>query len=536
MSEHDYIIVGGGSAGCVLARRLTEPPGAEVLLLEAGPSDDRREIQMPAAWGELFNTEVDWAYHTAPQPGLNGRALYWPRGKTLGGSSAINAQVAIRGHPSDYDRWAAQGNDGWSAEAVEPYFQKIEAARTPTSAEARDPGPAGWEARGTDGPLQVGPPPTRNPLTEAFLAACEERGLPRNRDFNAGRQEGVGAFELTQKNGRRHSAADAYLRPVLGRPSLTVRTGASVTRLQIEDRHATGVVYQHDGELKTARTREDVLLCAGAVGSPHLLMLSGIGPAAHLREHGIEVVADRPGVGRNLQDHLIGPLVYECARPVTYDDADTLWNLAKYLVLGRGPLTSNVVEAGGFVRTEPGLPAPDLQYYFAPAYVMRHGFDNPEEGHGFGFAASPLHPDSRGRLTLRSADPADAPQIDPQYGDRSSDLSALVDGLRRLRAIAHAGPFDEYRGAEVWPGSGATTDQELAGHLRRTATTAYHPVGTCRMGDGKHAVVDDRLRVRGVQGLRVADASIMPDLPGGNTNLPTMMIAEKAADWLRDAA
>jgi choline dehydrogenase len=249
MREHDHVIVGGGSAGCVLARRLTEEQDAEVLLLEAGTPDDRRELQIPAAWTELYKTEVDWAYHTAPQPELDGRELYWPRGKTLGGSSAINAQVAIRGHPSDYDRWAAQGNDGWSAAAVEPYFRKIESAEQSTEAETEDTGRGAWGRRGTGVPLHVGPAPTRNPLSEAFLAACEERGIPRNGDFNAGRQEGVGFFELTQKNGRRHSAADAYLRPVLEQPTLTVRTGAYVTRVQLEDRRATGVTYQHDGDL-----------------------------------------------------------------------------------------------------------------------------------------------------------------------------------------------------------------------------------------------------------------------------------------------
>lgn len=518
---YDYIVVGAGSAGCVLANRLSEN-GDSVLLLEAGEPDEKREIHIPAAFPKLFKTDVDWEYYTEPQASMNGRELYWPRGKTLGGSSSINAMIYIRGHPVDYDGWAALGNEGWGYEDVLPYFRKSERFE-----------PGDDEYHGSEGPLNVAEQRSPRPLSEVFVEAAVEAGERRNDDFNGERQAGVGHYHVTQKNGSRHSAAKAFLTPILDRSNLTTLTGAQVRRVMFDGRQATGVEYEHGGTRKTAESTEEVILSAGAVNSPQLLMLSGIGGTEGLREHGIEVVHELPGVGRNLQDHLFAFTVYECTEAVTLDDAEGLRNLATYFLRKKGPLTSNIGEAGGFVRTDPDLPAPDLQYHFGPTYFMEHGFSNPERGHGFSIGATQLRPESRGRITLRSADPFDPPVIDPNYLDADRDLEVLVEGIRRSREIAAQSPFDEYRGEEVWPGSDAHTDEALAEHVRETAHTVYHPVGTCKMGDDSGAVVDDRLRVYGVDGLRVVDASVMPTLTGGNTNAPTIMIAEKAADMIR---
>ncbi|WP_136717604.1 GMC family oxidoreductase [Halorientalis salina] len=519
---YDYVIIGAGSAGCVLANRLSED-GASVLLLEAGEPDEQTEIQVPAAFSELFESEVDWNYYTEPQDGLDGRELYWPRGKTLGGCSSINAMIYIRGHPSDYDTWADLGNEGWGYEDVLPMFER---------SEHFEPGPA--PEHGSDGPLNVTGPRSPRPLAETFLDAAVETGLSRNDDFNDGDQEGVGYYHLTQKDGKRHSAADAFLKPVLDRPNLTAETGAQVTEVSIEDDRATGVVYEQDGDRSEVEADEEVVLTAGAVNSPQLLMLSGVGPAAHLQEHDIEVQADLPGVGRNLQDHLFAFVVYQSTDTDTLDDADSLWNLVKYLLLKKGPLTSNVAETGGFVRTDPDLDAPDLQFHFAPSYFMRHGLDNPDSGHGFSIGSTQLRPESRGEITLRSADPFDDPVIDPNYLDADADLDVLVEGVKQAREIVGASAFDDVRGEEVWPGEDVQTDAEIEAHVRETAHTVYHPVGTCKMGDDEMAVVDDDLRVHGIDGLRVADASVMPTISSGNTNAPTYMIAEMAAARIMD--
>jgi choline dehydrogenase len=517
----DYVIVGAGSAGCVLASRLTEDAKATVLLLEAGGKDDVREVSIPAAFSKLFKSPRDWAYETEPDPTANNRRLYWPRGKMLGGSSSMNAMIYMRGNRADYDGWAALGNEGWSFDDVLPVFLR---------AEDNERGASPYHGAG--GPLHVSDLRSINPLSLAFLAAGNEAGLPANDDFNGPMQEGVGRYQVTQWRGARWSAADAYLRPALKRPNLTVRTEAQATRILWEGTRAAGVEYAQDGRQIAVRAQREVILSAGAVNSPHLLMLSGVGPADHLRKLGIDVVADLPGVGRNLQDHPACGIACATPKPVSMATAESPRHIANYLIRRRGPLTSNVAEVGGFVRVRPGLDAPDLQFHFAPVYYIEHGFTRPE-GHGFTIGPTLLVPQSRGAITLRSADPLQPPAIETRYLDRSEDLALLVDGVRLARSLAQALAFDDFRGNELLPGEEIQTDAELAAYVRRYLESLYHPAGTCKMGVDPLAVVDPQLRVHGVSGLRVIDASIMPVIPHGNTNAPTIMIAEKGAEAIR---
>ena len=518
---YDYIIVGAGSAGCVLAARLSEDPAAQVLLLEAGGPDRAMEIHIPAAFSKLFKSAVDWNYATEPEPRLNGRQLYWPRGKVLGGSSSINAMIYVRGNRLDYEHWKSLGNDGWGFDDVLPYFLKSENQQRGAS-----------PYHSVDGPQCVSDLRYVNPLTRAFLAGAEELGFPRNDDFNGASQDGAGLYQVTQKDGRRHSAADAYLKPAMPRQNLIAITGAHATRVLLEGPRATGVEYIAEGATKTATAGHEVILCGGAVNSPQLLLLSGIGPAAELQRAGVRVSHDLPGVGKNLQDHPMVSVGYFCTKPVSLASAESLPNLLRYILFKRGPLASNVAEAGIFVRTRDALAVPDLQLIFGPAYYVNHGFDTRKE-HCFGFGPTLIAPESRGEITLRSADPLAAPAIRANYLACEQDLRVIAEGVRLCRRIAHTKAFEPYRGDEVVPGAAVTSDSQLADFIRGAIQTLYHPVGSCKMGRDELAVVDPQLRVRGIDRLRVADASIMPRIIAGNTNAPTLMIAEKAADLIR---
>ena len=514
---YDAVVVGAGSAGCPLVARLSEDASRRVLLLEAGGPARRREIGIPAAFSKLFRTECDWNYETEPQPGLDGRRVYWPRGRVLGGCSSINAMIYVRGHRWIYDRWRDAGCEGWGYDELLPYFRRSERFYAGAS-----------EDHGGSGALHVSAPRDPNVLSLRFVDAAVEVGLPRNEDFNAGSQEGVGLYHLTQSRGRRWSAADAFLEPALSRANLTVATHAVALRVLFERGRAVGVEYTRGGAVERVSAGE-VVLCGGAVNSPQLLMLSGVGDARALTALGIDVVADLPGVGANLQDHLIMLVGRECTRPVTLASAESVGNLARYLLRRRGPLTSNVGEAGGFVRLHADAAAPELQFHFAPSWFVRHGFDNPE-GHGLSLGPTLVRPRSRGALTLRSRDPLESPSIDPGYLAAPEDLEVLVEGVRLARRVLDAPALREYCGVERFPGEDRVERDAIVAAIRRHVETVYHPVGTCRMGRDAMSVVSPRLEVHGVDGLRVADASIMPLITNGNTNAPAIMIGEKAAD------
>ncbi len=528
----DYIIVGGGSAGCVLADRLSADGNTQVCLIEAGPPDKSPLISMPGGVIALLRSKLyNWQFWTAPQTHLDGRARYCPRGKTLGGSSSINAMVYIRGNAADYDQWASLGNTGWSYREVLPYFRSTENHERGADA-----------FHGVGGPLNVTLPDEKSPLSHAFVAAAQQAGYPINPDFNGATQDGVGMYEVMQKGGQRCSNARAFLREAEARPNLTVLTDKPVTRILFEGNQAVGVRYHDDGLLTDLIAHREVIVCAGAIGSPHLLKLSGVGPQEELDRFGIPVVADLPGVGENLQDHLdiLVSVRDRTRKSMSFNPRSlfrSLWELAKYVFAKKGEFTSNVAEAGGFIKSRADEPIPDLQMHFVPLPNAYHAL---ELWRLFKYAYTvmicDLRPLSRGSVTLASDDPLIAPKIDPNYGAESRDLDKLVAGIKKAREILKQQAFDPHRGEELEPGPEVQSDEQLRDWVRTHAETVYHPVGTCRMGADPMAVVDARLRVRGVTGLRVCDASIMPTLVGGNTNAPTTMIGEKAAAMIMEDA
>jgi choline dehydrogenase len=529
-SEFDYIIVGAGSAGCVLANRLSADGRHSVLLLEAGPKDKNIWIHIPLGYGKLFKEKtVNWMYQTEPEPGLGGRQVYQPRGKVLGGSSSINGLLYVRGQHEDYDRWRQLGNAGWGYDDVLPYFKKAE-----------DQCRGGDEYHGAGGPLPVSDWRHHDPLSEAFVKAAVEAGLPFNPDFNGATQEGAGFFQTTTRGGRRASTAVAYLRPALRRGNLKVATSALGQRVLFEGRRAVGVEYRQDGVSRKARAHKEVLLSSGAYNSPQLLQLSGVGPADLLKRHGIDVVLDAPGVGNDLQDHMQVRIVMRCAQKITLNDivnhpVRRVWAGVQYAASRRGALTIAAGTAGAFFRTSPRLASPDVQIHFIPFSTDKMG-ENLHSFSGFTAHVCQLRPESRGTLRIRSADPSAPPEIRINYLATETDRRTFVDGLKILRNILAAPALKAYCAGEVYPGPGLTSDEELLEFCRQNGSTVYHPTSTCRMGTDPLAVVDQRLRLRGIEGLRVVDASIMPDLVSGNTNAPTIMIAEKASDMiLQDA-
>lgn len=520
--QYDYVIIGAGSAGCALAARLAEDSSKNILVIEAGPADTHQAIQVPVAFPQLFKTPFDWDYTSVPQEGLAGNTVYMPRGKVYGGSSSINAMIYMRGHPNSYNAWAEE-NPGWGYSDLLPYFIRSENNSRGASAD-----------HGVGGPLSVIDQRDPNVLSRAMVKAAVERGYAMNEDFNSGSQEGFGLYQVTQKDGMRASAAGAYLHPALERGNVTIQGESLVHKIIIEDGRATGVRFESGGEVHEAHASREVILSAGAIGSPQILMLSGIGASEDLENLGISVVKDLPGVGQNLQDHAMVPVAYECTQPVTLIGAETP-EQAELFAEGKGLLTSNIGEAGGFLQLDPEAEAPELQFHFAPNYFVADGAGNPP-GHGFTLMPGIVGTRSVGSLRLTSADPHAKPAIDPAILKDDHDLEVMVEGIKIARNVLTAPAMDEYRGAEYLPGEAVQTDDQIRDYIRQNTQTIYHPVGTCKMGSGDMAVVDSRLRVHGIKGLRVADASIMPRIINGNTNAVCIVIGEKCADLIQQDA
>jgi len=531
---YDFIIVGAGSAGCVLANRLSANPDHKVLLLEAGGADRNPLFRLPMLMGKLFHSGIyNWHYHTEAEPHLNGRSLYWPRGKVLGGTSTINGMIYVRGNRHDYDGWAQMGNPGWSWDEVLPAFLRAEGHVQRHDA-----------FHNQNGELTVCRARGWNPLLDVFNEAGRQAGYPLNDDFNGADQEGFGRYDFTITRGKRCSAAFAFLKPVKHRPNLTIVTHAHTRRVLIESGRAVGVEYSRNGRVEQVRASREVILAAGVVNSPQILMLSGIGPADELQRHGINIHHALPGVGKNLQDHVDCVMAWECRKPVTlYSDlrADKLvWSVIQGMLFGEGITTTFPYEAGAFVKSRADLAAPDIQLHFMPALEKTANlhFPNPfkkeriEANHGFSMRVGPVNPQSRGEIRLRSADPLAAPQITANYLQTDFDIQTMVNAIRLARDVIKQSAFEPYRGAELAPGPDVQSDAALTAWLRGHAMTTFHPVGTCKMGNDAMAVVDARLKVHGVEQLRVVDASIMPVISSGNTNAPAIMIAERGADFI----
>ncbi len=522
----DYIICGAGSAGCVLANRLSADRRRKVLLLEAGDRDTNPWIHIPVGYYRtMHNPKTDWCYVTEPDPGLNGRRITWPRGKVLGGSSSTNGLIYIRGQREDYDHWHQLGNDGWGFDDVLPYFLRSEGQERGAGA-----------FHGADGPLKVSDPRIRRPICDDFIAAAEGLGVPRTDDFNGADQEGVGYFQATIDKGRRCSAARAFLRPVLGRANLAVITQAHIEKVIFEGHRAVGVQFRKDGQSSTVRAEAEVILSAGAIGSPQILELSGVGATDHLRSFGVDVVLDLPGVGENLQDHLQVRSVYKTTRPMTLNDEVNnplrkMWIGIEYLLRRSGPMAMAASHVSLFTRSAPEVATPDIQFHFQPLSA-----DEPGKGlHPFSAYTSSvtqLRPESRGSVHVRSTDPTDHPRIQPNYLSTPRDQVTTVAALKLSREICRQPPLATQTESEYLPGPEVEGDAALLDYARNTGGTIYHPVGTCKMGTGIDAVVDARLRVRGLERLRVVDASIMPDIVSGNTNAPAIMIGEKGSDMI----
>lgn len=528
--DYDYIVVGAGSAGCVLANRLSARSSTSVLLLEAGGGDLNPMLHVPAGWAANFrNPKVDWGYTTQPEPLLNNREIYWPRGKVLGGSSAINGMVYVRGVPLDYDSWAQAGNRGWGWDDVLPYFKKAE-----------DQVRGASDTHGTDGPLAVQEVRDVRDVQHAFIDALVEQGVPRTDDFNDGDQFGSGHYQFTQKNGRRHSTATAFLRPIRRRSNLRVVTNALAQRIGFEGKRAASVDYLAGGVLQSVRASKQIILCGGAINSPQLLELSGVGQAERLRSLGLEVVHDLPGVGENLQDHLLVPMVYGCPPEASINREVSGLRLVsaamKWFFLRDGPLTTGSAPVGGFFYTRDGLDAPDVQLHFASGATLYNeaGKIKPTEYPGMTAVVNQNRPESRGQLHIQSAEPSDHPRITPNYLSAELDRTTLLAATRFLHKVFESKALDGFRLDRISPAPEVKIeeDEALLAHIRETASTTYHPVGTCKMGSDAQAVVDDRLRVHGLSGLMVADASVMPLLVSGNTNAAAIMIGEKAADLI----
>lgn len=526
--EYDYIVVGAGSAGSAMAARLSEDADKSVLLLEAGPKDRNFWIHLPIGYGKtMFDSKINWGFYTETEPNLLNRKIYWPRGKTLGGSSSTNGLVYIRGQAQDYDDWAKMGNKGWDYKSVLPYFKKME-----------DNERGANEFHGEGGPLAVSDLKAKHELMEAFIRAANAVGIPRNDDFNGATQEGAGYFQLTTRNGWRCSAAKGYLKPNRGRSNLHIETDALTCRvLFTREKKADGVVYRQNGEEITAKARREVILCAGAVQSPQILQLSGVGPEELLNHHGIEVVHNAPEVGKNLQDHLQIRIMFKCSKPITTnDELRTLWSQAKiglkWALFKKGPLSVGIQQGGMFAKTNKELGRPDVQFHFGTLTAdMTAG--KPHDFPGFTMSVCQLRPSSRGELQLKSNNPEDAPEIFANYLATEHDEKTMVEGFKLARTIARTKAMSEYIVEEYNVGGEVQHDDDILRWIRGNASSIFHPVGTCRMGVDPTSVVDDRLCVRGLKGLRVVDASVMPILVSGNTNAPSIMIAEKAADMIK---